>query len=269
MRNVFNILVVDDEPSIRFFLEETLKADGHDVTTVDNGVAALAAVAKADYDLMLLDLQMPRMTGIEVLKVMAVQHPDTPIIILTAHATLDTSVEALRLGAHDYLFKPCKTVELRESVRGGLLKRQRIFRQRALLNELQTSFGAAPTGKIEPPAPAASTPTLPKSSEDESRFLRLGTIIVDFMRHVITLDGKLLELSPTEFSLLAHMVNEYPRVLSPQDLVQEVQGYPSEPWEAREIVRYHIYHLRQKIKEAAERTDVIQTVRGVGYTINY
>ncbi|MBU0702680.1 MAG: helix-turn-helix domain-containing protein, partial [Chloroflexi bacterium] len=72
---------------------------------------------------------------------------------------------------------------------------------------------------------------------------------------------------PTEFDLLAYLVSEAPRVVSPQELVREVQGYESEPWEARDTVRYHIYRIRQKMKVGTESKSVIRTVRGVGYTI--
>jgi DNA-binding response OmpR family regulator len=92
-------------------------------------------------------------------------------------------------------------------------------------------------------------------------------LIVDFMRHVMTLDGHLLELSPTEFDLLAYLASEAPRVISPQELVREVQGYESEAWEARDTVRYHVYRIRRKAKAATGRTDIIRTVRGVGYTM--
>jgi DNA-binding response OmpR family regulator len=90
---------------------------------------------------------------------------------------------------------------------------------------------------------------------------------VDLARHLITLDGQLLELSPTEFDLLAYLVSQVPRVVPPQELVREVQGYQSEPWEASETVRYHVYRLRYKMKEATGRADIIRTVRGVGYSI--
>jgi DNA-binding NtrC family response regulator len=131
------ILVVDDEPSIRLIVEDTLTLDGHQVTAVENGEAALALVANQSFDLALLDLVLPGMSGMEVLAALRQQSPDTVVILLTAHASLDTAVKALREGAHDYLFKPCKTVELRESVRQGLLKRQRILEQRRLLSKLE------------------------------------------------------------------------------------------------------------------------------------
>jgi DNA-binding response OmpR family regulator len=87
------------------------------------------------------------------------------------------------------------------------------------------------------------------------------------MRHVITLDGHILELSPTEFALLAYLVSESPRVISSQELVRAVQGYECEPWEARETLRYHVHRIRRKVRQASGRADVIRTVRGVGYSL--
>jgi DNA-binding response OmpR family regulator len=155
----------------------------------------------------------------------------------------------------------------------GLLKRQQRLRQRKLITELEQSLSRnlqeiRAAVEQEPAAPEGPPPRLGRASvKEEARFLRCNGLIVDLMRHLITLDGHLLELSPTEFNILAYLVSEAPRVLSPQELVREGQGYESDPWEASEIVRYHIYRVRQKIKTATGRTDVIQTVRGVGYTV--
>ncbi len=268
------ILVVDDEAGIRFFLEETLTRDGHRVVTVESGEAALALLTTQEFDLALLDLKLKDLSGMDVLAALRQRWPDTAVIVLTAHASLETAVEALRQGAHDYLFKPCKTVELRESVRTGLLKRQRELRQRELLAQLERSLAsnleelratvvAQTTGeRTTAPAPAAGEPP-----GEQARFLHRGGLIVDFMRHVITLDGHLLELSPTEFDLLAYLVSEAPRVVSPLELVREVRGYKAETWEARDLIRGHVHHIRRKMKKATGRDDVIRTVRGVGYTI--
>ncbi len=263
------VLVVDDDAGVRFFLEEVLTRDGHQVVAVESGEAALECIATQEFDLALIDLMMKGIGGMEVLAVLCRQSPDTAAIVLTAHASLVTAVEALRQGAHDYLFKPCKTVELRESVRTGLLKRQRELRRRGILAQLERSLTsnleeirATAVEQPVPPRPAVAEPAV-----EQARFLERGGLIVDLMRHVITLDGHLLELSPTEFDLLAHLVSEAPRVISPQELVREVQGYESEPWEARDTVRYHVYRVRRKIKASTGRTGVIRTVRGVGYTI--
>jgi DNA-binding response OmpR family regulator len=274
-----NILVVDDEASIRFFIEEMLSRDGHHVTSVGSGEKALEQIKRKEieFDLALIDLKMEEIGGMEVLKVIREQSPNTAVIVLTAHASLETAVEALRHGAHDYLFKPCKTVQLRESVRAGLLKRQRELRRQSLLNQLEQNLATSLKEIRATTSDAPATPMKPlviettepeESAIEEERFLQRGKLIVDFMRHVITFDGHLLELSPTEFDLMAYLISEAPRVISPQDLVREVQGYDAEPWEASDMVRYHIYRIRQKIEKFADDEDVIRTVRGVGYAID-
>ncbi len=120
-----DILIVDDEAGIRFFLEEALSRDGHRVVSVESGEAALERIALQTFDLAIIDLNMKGMSGMELLAALRRQSPQTIAIILTAHASLGTAVEALRQGAHDYLFKPCKTDDLRKSIRSGLLKRHR------------------------------------------------------------------------------------------------------------------------------------------------
>lgn len=269
------ILVVDDEASIRFSLEEMLTRDNYEVMTAESGEAALKLLVAETFDLVLIDLQLPGISGMEVLTELRKNSPETAVIVLTAHASLETAVEALRHGAHDYLFKPCKTVELRESIRQGLLKRQHEIKQRSLLRQLEqhlsTSLEDIRATIVEQPGENSLLSNQPSKDElvkKDQRFLRRGALIVDFLRHVITLDEQLLELSPTEFNLLAYLVSEAPRVIPPQELVREVQGYESEQWEASEIVRYHIYRIRQKVKTATQRADIIRTVRGVGYTMN-
>jgi DNA-binding response OmpR family regulator len=270
------ILIVDDENNVRFFLKETLTRDGHTVVAVDSGEAALKIIAEREFDLALIDLNLGGINGMELLTALNRTAPDTVSIVLTAHASLETSVDALRKGAHDYLFKPCKTVELRESVRRGLQKRERELQQRQFLSQIQSL--ANQLKNIQDPSDSDPAPSRPANSayvapadapeDQEGRFLQLAGLIIDSLRHVITLDGELLELSPTEFNLLAYLISEAPRVVPPQELVREVQGYESEQWEASETVRQHVHRIRQKVKEATGRADVIRTVRGVGYTIN-
>lgn len=274
------ILVVDDEESIRFFLKELLERDGYTVVVVDSGELALKYIEREEFDLALIDLKMRGISGTDVLRVLHTQAPDTVVIMLTGHGSLESAVEALRQGAHDYLFKPCKTIELRESIRVGLLNRRQKKKQRELLWELEQHLSStldgvratiqevgtlpsAPTPRVTAQAPAS----LDQQPTEQKRFLQYGNLIVDLTRHVITMNAGLLELSPTEFDVLAYLISEAPRVISPQELLREAQGYAAEVWEARDIVRYHIYRIRQKVKEATGRTDVIQTVRGVGYTV--
>ncbi len=281
MESITKILVVDDEASIRFFLKELLEHDGYQVTSVDSGEAALKYIEQEEFDLALIDLMMKGVSGTQVLRELRAQSPDTVVIMLTGHGSLESAVEALRQGAHDYLFKPCKTIELRESIRVGLLNRQQKKRQRELLWQLEhhlsstladvraTIGGAVAPGSSARTAASASSPSsADQSGAEHTRFMQRGRLIVDLTRHVITMDGNLLELSPTEFDILAYLISEAPRVIPPQELLREAQGYTTELWEARDIIRYHIYRIRQKIKEATGQTDIIQTARGVGYTVS-
>ncbi|MDX1520505.1 MAG: response regulator transcription factor [Anaerolineae bacterium] len=268
------ILVVDDEPGIRYSLEEALLRDGYAVETAGSGEKALEKFSANPFDLVLIDLKLPGLSGMELLGELRKRDPDTVVIVLTAHASLDTAVEALRQGAHDYLFKPCKTIDLRESVRRGLQNRQKMLKQQSVLRQLEKHLSSSlqnirATIDDNAPAPSATTQPAPaEPSAEGERFLRRGPLIVDTLRHVITYDDQLLELSPTEFNLLAYLISEAPRVIGPQELVREVQGYESEQWEASETVRYHIYRIRQKIKAANKSADVIRTVRSVGYTLS-
>ncbi len=257
------ILIIDDDEAVRGFLVEMLRDEGYHAFGAPSGEAALERIATQTFDLALIDLRLGGIDGMQVLAAVREQSPDTICVMLTAHASLGTAVEALRYGAYDYLFKPCKTLEIRECVRSGLQQRRRKLRQQHILAQLKSL-----TDDLDRVDVDLDTPPPPNAPPDDSpRFLRRGDLIVDFRRHIITLAGCLLELSPTEFDLLAYMLSEAPRVVPPQELVREVQGYESEAQEARDIVRSHIYHIRQKIVTATERQDVIKTVRGVGYTI--
>jgi DNA-binding NtrC family response regulator len=124
------ILVVDDDELIRSYLYKVLTREGHHVLTVESGEEALACIAAQEFDLALIDLKMDGVGGMEVLAEMRRQWPDTIVILLTGHPTLETVFEALRQGAYDYMFKPCRILDLRESVSKGLARRWQLLQQR-------------------------------------------------------------------------------------------------------------------------------------------
>jgi len=264
------ILIVDDEESIRFSLEELLARDGHQVLAVESGEHALAAFASERFDLVLLDLRLKGIDGMEVLAALREQSLDTAVIVLTAHGSMETAINALRQGAHDYLLKPCAAASLRESVRTALLERERELRQQALLSQVEQSLTASLEeirAAVVKPLPAPELP-IANPPPEVAQSLRRGGLVVDLAQHVITLDGYRLELSPTEFDLLAYLTEKAPRVVTAQELVLKVQGYDCDRFEAGDIARHHIYHIRQKAKACSGRSDVIRTVRGVGYALN-
>lgn len=260
------ILVVDDEENIRSSLEEILSRDGYHVTTVESGEAALHMLeSERHFDVALIDLKMRGVSGIDVLKALRQHAPQTVAIVLTAHASLETAVEAVRQGAHDYLFKPCRPDELRDSIKRGLHNQQ--AQPPELLRHIEQMANELETIRAAITEQAAPSPATSESTVGKKRFLSWDDLIVDFLRHLITIDNAPLDLTPTEFDILAYLTQEAPRVISPQELIDAVHGYESEVWEASETVRQHIYRLRQKIKEVADH-DVIHTVRGVGYTLS-
>ncbi len=122
------ILIVDDEPAIRLFLEEELSQAGYEVTTAASGEEALARLQKNPVDLILLDLKMGGMDGLQVMAEVSRRPLPPVVILLTAHASLDSAIEAMRRGGHDYLLKPCRTEELLASVERGMARRRATLR---------------------------------------------------------------------------------------------------------------------------------------------
>ncbi len=270
MKTPAKILIVDDDDSIRLSLEELLDRDGYQVRAVASGEQALVHIAREQFDLALLDLMMKGIGGLEVLAAIRERTLDTAVIVLTAHGSMETAIDALRHGAHDYLLKPADTASIRESVRTALLKREREQRQRALLLQVQQSLTAnleeiraAVVQSVPAPEPVA----VEMAAENPQRLQR-GGLVVDLARHVITLDQCRLDLTPTEFDLLACLAQAAPNVVGAQELVRQVLGYASDRFEAGDIVRHHIHRIRHKASACAGRSDLIRTVRGVGYALN-
>ena len=255
-----NVMVVDDEAVARVSLAEILRLEGYQVATAASGEEALSLLSKSGpFDLMVLDLKMPGMDGLEVTETVQRRSPGTVIILLTAFATLETAVQAIRKGAHDYLLKPCPIPEVLESVRRGLAKRQQEQQRQHLVSKLQRTLSELVTvegGVEELEEAAASQP---------SRFLQVRDVVVDRQKHVAMLRGQPLDLTPTEFKILVCLLETPDQVWSPQELVRRAQGYETDAWGARAIVRVHIRRLRKKMEENPSSPQYILNVRGVGY----
>src|SRR6201982_3599578 len=123
LHNSLRILFADDERSLQEFMRSELPRLGHEVTVCPDGKAALKALEKTTFDAAILDLRMPGMTGIEVLEQLKQVAPDIEAIVMTGHASMETAIEAVRLGAFDYITKPCKLAEIEAVLRKGAEKR--------------------------------------------------------------------------------------------------------------------------------------------------
>lgn len=131
------ILVIDDEAGIRFFVQEALRRAGHQVTAVASGEEALALLEVENFDLAVIDLRLKGVDGLKVLAALRERWPETAAIFLTAHGSLESALEALEMGAYDYVPKPCSMRELRETVRRALEPEERASRRQALLAGLE------------------------------------------------------------------------------------------------------------------------------------
>ncbi len=256
------ILVVDDEAGVRHALERALGKAGYEVTTAASGEDALRQIQLFTFDLALIDLKMPGMGGLAFLQELRQRSPQTVAIILTAHATLDSAIQALRLGAHDYLLKPFSLDDLLRSVREGLGKRQREIRVNALIRQLERDVATlrALQGDAGPLTPAETVSSQPRP-------LEVGPFRIDRDQYRAFMHGRPLDLTPTEFEILACLVERAPAVVSPQELVRDALGYRAEPYEARDLIKWHIHHLRKKVEPDPTTPQYIVTVRGVGYTL--
>ncbi|MDY0020282.1 MAG: response regulator transcription factor [Anaerolineae bacterium] len=251
------ILVVDDEAAERITLGEVLRLEGYRVMLASSGEEALAIVQKeAPFDMVILDLRLPGLDGIQVLDTIHKANPDTVAILITGYGTLETAIQAMRKGAYDYLLKPCPVDEILATVRHGLAELDKDRHRRGLVEQLQTTVRELMETEdgVSEPEPVV-----------ENRFLQIGEVTLDQAKHLVTLKGHRVDLTPTEFRLLECLMKRVDQVCTPQDLVQCAQGYEADAWGARSIVRVHIRRLRSKLEPDPARPRYILNVRGVGY----
>ena len=237
----FNILVVDDENVARQSLTDILKLEGYNVTSAPNGQVAVEYVRTHPVDLMIVDLRMPGMDGLEVVQVVNQMAPDTEIVLLTAFASTDSAVQALRLRIHDYLIKPAAPAQVIASVKKGLARRAA---------KLQAKSGTVESTEIDETAVEYK--------------LKDGTV-VDLSRRQIHAGKKVEHLTPAEGRLL-HILMENPgKVFSHRELVLLVQGYDTSQREAPEILRPLVSRLRHKLEKFPVLSERVTSVRGTGY----
>ncbi len=256
------ILVVDDEEVTRLSLAEILSLEGYQVASARSGEEALQKLEDEAFDLVLADLVMKEVDGLQVMEAAKKLSPETVVIMLTAHGTLESAIQAMRQGAYDYLIKPCGAQEIVASVESGLARQRQERRRKELVTRVEEMLRALKAEEDEMPPSASMGDQLKKT-----RFLQSGGIIVDLQKHIATLHGQLLNLTPTEFRLLACLMGKTEQVLSCQELVREVQNYDCDELEARDIIRVHIRRLRKKIEPDPPNPQYILNVRGVGYML--
>jgi DNA-binding response OmpR family regulator len=270
-----HILVVDDEGAIRYSVSKTLQRVGYEVSEAASGEEALDMMRNDHFDVILTDIRMPGLTGVELLKKIKEVSPDAIVILMTGYASLGTAVEALRLGAHDYLIKPSSSQDIRQSVAQGIDRARNLKRRRALLDAIRSNVSELSHADTEALPSIAeedydtSVPAFPEPViETTNSNMTLGPLTIYPGRYQISVADKPIDLTPTEFDLLLYLAAHRGRVVSCHELVREVRNYAVDESEAREVIRPHVSNLRRKLKNAGQDADLIVNVRGIGYRLS-
>ncbi len=219
------ILIVEDEPTIAIGLRDDLELEGFAVEVIDNGTAALGRILEETFDLVLLDLMLPGMDGLEVCRQARLKGKRTPVIMLTAKGQEVDKIVGLELGADDYITKPFSRREL-------------LARIKAVLRRSQEACNSG------------------------QRY-RFADVSVDVGRCEVLRGGERVELTATEFKLLQAFLENRGRVLTLDDLIRQVWGRDAILTDR--VVYTHVHHLRCKLEENPQKPRFLVGVRGIGY----
>ena len=246
------ILIVEDEEKIARFVTLELEHEGYQVEHAADGRTAVDLAMERDYDLILLDVLLPQLNGMEVLRRVR-KHKDVPVIMVTARDAVMDKVAGLDAGADDYLTKPFAIEELFARIRVAL-KRSEAVRAASGVGAGEGATGAA---AIPPAGDSAKTSAVPSPAT-----LTVGSVALDPDRREVTVGGSPIVLTAREFDVLALLMAHAGTVLTRERIAHEALGYDYVG--DTNNVDVHIAHLRAKI-EGGGSARIIQTVRGAGY----
>ena len=220
------ILLIEDEPGLLLTLTDRLNKEGFTVETARDGETGLARATNEAFDLVLLDVMLPRKNGLDVCRDLRQLNVSTPVLMLTARGQVVDKVVGLKLGADDYLTKPFEMMEL-------------LARIEALLRRV------------------------PATAQPSAESYQFGPIRVDFRKAEVERDGKLIDLSAREFKLLCYFIEHRGETISRDEMLNEVWGYNAMP--STRTVDVHVAWLRQKLEPHPRYPQLILTVHGLGY----
>lgn len=233
------ILIVDDEPSIVTLLQFNLEKAGYEVMTSGDGRDALVRIEEASPDLILLDLMLPGIDGMEVLKRLRALNIKTPVVMITARDEELDKVLGLELGADDYITKPFRIREV-------------LARIKAIFRRIETTTTVANGDGVE-------------EDDKDKNPIQIGELEIDLFRYEVLRGGEAVDLTPKEYDLLFYMARHRGKVLSREQLLNHVWNYDF-MGDSR-IVDVHVSHLREKLERDPKQPKYIKTVRGLGYKL--
>ncbi len=225
------LLLAEDEKILAQAIIYALEREGMVATHAKNGEEAIYLLDNYTYDMAILDITMPKVDGLEVARHIR-KRQDIPVLFLTALSGESVVLSGFELGADDYLTKPFSYKELLVRVKAILRRGQAVSRQTA-----------------------------------SEASLSLDRLSIDSGSHIAKMDGEMIPLTLTEFHILAYLLNNVGRACGGKEILKIVRGYEAEEYEAREILRVHVQHLRQKMKTKKGDPEHVENVHGVGYMI--
>ncbi len=222
------ILIVEDEPSMRMGLSDNLEFEGYDVDSAEDGSVGLTKIRSGRYDLILLDVMMPKMSGFDVCKTIRKEGNNTPVIFLTAKGEEIDKVLGLELGADDYITKPFSLREMLARVKAVLRRK-------------------------------------PETEAENLSDITIGNLTINFETYNAISNGEKVQLSHKEFEILKYLWNNKNKTVSRDSLLNDIWGYESSP--TTRTVDNFILKLRQKIEKDSNHPEIILTVHGIGYKL--
>jgi DNA-binding response OmpR family regulator len=236
-------LIVDDEEGIRLFISGELKQSGYEVQEANSAENALLILEREQFDVILLDLRMTGMSGTRVMGQIKQTWPETQIIILTAFATVDSAIEAVRQNAFDYLRKPCDIEVIMQTIERALEEKQALAQERLWREQIQAV--------TESSGPLAG-----------AELIHTGQLVLDRGARRVTVAGRPVALTPTEYELLSLLAFSLGQPVSLETLIRQGLGYNPQEVNNQDTIRVYISRLRRKLG-----ADYILIARTGGYLL--
>jgi DNA-binding response OmpR family regulator len=241
------ILIVDDDRVVQSLLGRILTFNNYEVESMRTAEEAIIALEKDKFDAMILDLELPGMSGIEFLDRLPQKYNDMPLIILTAHGSLDSAIRAIRFKVSDYLLKPVKREDVLKSIKKAIIE-NRIEQNEKSKDSIKTQGEKyIQSDEIKP----------------------YGNVIINFNKRLVIENDHSISLTNNETKILYTLIQNQHRVISHGDLVKATQGYDIGMIEAAKILRPVICRLRKKLEIIRAGDHWIQNIRGTGYLLEF
>ena len=259
------IIVIDDETNLRNTLAAILQRGGYQTTLAGDGKEAVECLRSGDFDLAFLDLKLPDISGLDLLPRIHEIKPNLPVLILTAHATLESAMQAVRKGARDYMLKPIDPPYILTRVGEILAEQEEPIRRREIISQVQELL--AELRQVEGSGSSPSVVPVPLAAVDPDRFIQCGIFTADLHTRHLIVESHMAQLPPTTFDYMVTLMRYSPEVVSFENLVKESQGFVMTKSEAREMTRWHIHKIRKALELDTSNPRYIITVRDFGYRL--